>query len=683
MSALEAAQQAYQASDWAAALRLLDEAGDEAQGVSALELRAMASYGNGDFEAAVSVWEGLHDRFVGEGDQLNAARAAVMVAMFLLIDTGLMATVRAWLRRAEQLLEDHDGTPVHALVAAVRTYERFMCGDLVESARQAKVAIGLGRRNDVDAATVIGRTAAARVKVIMGDIDEGMAELEELGALLTAGATDPLTTGMMYCELICAAQGLAMYDRAREWTEVMDRWRGAGAIGGIDGRCRVHRAELLRLSGPCEEAEAEALRACETLRPWMRREFGWPLAELGTIRLRKGDLAGAEEALLEADRHTWSPQPSLALLRLEQGNPAAALRLITDAVDHPLDIPSKEQPPYGELRLAPLLDAQAEIAQALGDGRTARAAAERLGRIAQRYSSRALAASADLARARAELIEGDHAAAIASARSAAAVWAEIGAPFETAVIRTVTAEAYERQGNLDAALLEWRAAEAGFAGFGARLRAERSGDRARSLLGEVPPDPPAGATPAAVRVGVFRADQGTRLVGLDGVTATMADLVGLRYVARLLAEPGREFHALDLTAVEQGTLPGARVAVAEGLPVLDDQARRAYRRRLADIEEDIEDATARNDLGRLALAERDREYLLAELRRAVGLDHRPRTTGGSAERARSSVTRSIRYGLGRLGDHQPDLASHLERRILTGMYCSYRPDPLFVVAWQV
>ena len=107
----------------------------------------------------------------------------------------------------------------------------------------------------------------------------------------------------------------------------MDIRLGHGAaVGGIHGRCRVHRAELLRMSGPCDAAEAEALRACEELRPWMRREFEWPLAELGTIRLRKGDLAGAEEALLAAHKHAWSPHPSLALLRLEQGDVGAGAR---------------------------------------------------------------------------------------------------------------------------------------------------------------------------------------------------------------------------------------------------------------------------------------------------------------------------------------------------------------------
>ena len=51
--------------------------------------------------------------------------------------------------------------------------------------------------------------------------------------------------------------------------------------------------------------------------------------ELGRIRLHKGDITGAEEALLAAHRAGWDPQPTLALVRLAQGDVATAARLHT------------------------------------------------------------------------------------------------------------------------------------------------------------------------------------------------------------------------------------------------------------------------------------------------------------------------------------------------------------------
>ncbi len=59
--------------------------------------------------------------------------------------------------------------------------------------------------------------------------------------------------------------------------------------------------------------------------------------------------------------------------------------------------------------------------------------------------------------------------------------------------------------------------------------------------------------------------------------------------------------------------------VAAGLPLIDEVARDAYRRRLVEVEDDIDEATQMNDLGRIELAQRDRDYLIAELTSAIYL----------------------------------------------------------------
>jgi tetratricopeptide (TPR) repeat protein len=598
-----------------------------------------------------------------------------------------MAPVRGWLSRADRPIENRSNAPAHAIVAMTRTYERFMCGDMDGAREQSSLAVALGEQLGVQPAVVIGSVCAARVRIYDGDVEAGLAQLDEVGAWLMSGTVDPLTTGMMYCELICAAQGLALHERANEWTAVMDTWRHGAAVGGISGRCRVHRAEMLRMTGPCEAAEQEALGACDELRPWMRREFGWPLAELGMIRLRAGDLDGAEEALIAAHRHAWSAHPGLSLLRLERGDVEGARSLIADAIDHPIDIPSKERPPFGDLRLAPLYEAQTEIAFAAGDRETGAQASQRLSEIARTYGSPSLQASADLAAARTALMSDEPKSAIEAASRAVAAWTRIGAPFEAATARLVLGRAHAETGRRDAAELEWRAAEAAFEEFGARHRARL----ARDLCGARIPSDPAPAR----RTGTFRADGANRTIFFAGEHVTVRDLKGYRYLERLLEDPQREFHVLDLVAVERGTLPTARGTTAidpevrdladtsgSGIPHLDETARRAYQRRLAEVDEDIDDARRLDDLGRLELAERDREYLLAELGRAVGLGGRFRSSGSDSERARTAVTRTLRYALGQLATHHEALAHHLERSIRTGTYCSYAPDAAAAVDWE-
>lgn len=292
--------------------------------------------------------------------------------------------------------------------------------------------------------------------------------------------------------------------------------------------------------------------------------------------------------------------------------------------------------------------------------------------------------------ARAALAGGDLGQAIDEAGASVAAWTDIGAPFESAVARVVLGDAHHRSGNAVRARMEWQAARSAFEDFGAAVWVERIG----GLLA----DASAASASTTVRTeqpkdvtATFRCDGDTRTVSFGECTVLVRDLKGLRYLARLLAEPGREFHVLDLVAVEQGTLPlGSPVDegalgldTGAGLPLIDEQAREAYRRRLAEVDEDIEEATRMSDLGRLELAQRDRDYLIAELTHSVGLGGRHRTVGGTAERARTSVTRSLRYAITRLSEHHPVLATHLEQAVHTGTYCRYTPDPLARVVWEV
>ena len=284
------ARDAVSRGDWQKAYDLLIEA-DARSPLSAPDLALLAdmAYAAGHLDVTIASWERAYAQSMAAGDRLAAAGAAVKVAMHLLFDTALMAPVRGWARRCEQLLEGVDETPVHAWLAVVRNYERMFSGDF-EGARQwARRAIDTGAKH-APAAAAIGRVAEARSLILEGDVAQGLGLLDEAGTAAVSGELDPLFTGVVYCEVVCALQALAQYDQADEWTEAMERWRQGQPVGSIHGRCRVHRAEILRLRGSWAEAEKEALVACEELRPYLRREFGWPLTELGRIRLRRGDV---------------------------------------------------------------------------------------------------------------------------------------------------------------------------------------------------------------------------------------------------------------------------------------------------------------------------------------------------------------------------------------------------------
>ncbi|HET9051807.1 MAG TPA: ATPase, partial [Candidatus Dormibacteraeota bacterium] len=115
--------------------------------------------------------------------------------------------------------------------------------------------------------------------------------------------------------------------------------------------------------------------------------------------------------------------------------------------------------------------------------------------------------------------------------------------------------------------------------------------------------------------------------------------------------------------------------------VIDDAARREYRRRLAELDAALAAAAARDDMDAAAAAEEERAMLLDELRRATGLGGRTRRLGDEAERVRKTVTARIRDTLSRLDRRHPELAAHLRATISTGSSCRYAPgEP---VTWQM
>jgi tetratricopeptide (TPR) repeat protein len=649
---LQRAREAAAGGDWQAGYELLMKAdSDTLLGPADLPLLAEVAYAAGHLDVTIEAWERAHALGVEAGDPVAAAGAAVRVAMHLLLDTALMAPVRGWLARAEHLLEGQLQTPAHAWLAVVRTYERMLTGDVQGARKWSERAIEVGSKHDA-AAAAVGRVAGARLRILDGDVAGGLALLDEVGVAAVSGGLDALSTGIVYCELVCALQGLAQYDVAEQWTDAMERWCRTNAIGSLHGRCRVHRAEILRLRGACDEAEREALVACEELRPYLRREMGWPLSELGRIRLRKGDIDGAEEALLGAHRVGWEPQPGLALVSLARGDFAAAAGAIRDALEHPSRVPSKERPPDTELQRAPLLDAQVEIEIAGGDLDRARAAAGELERVAARFQSKALVAGATLARGRVRLAEGDAADAERRCSEAARLWNEIGAPYEAAIARMVHAEALRAGGREEHAVLELQAA--------------------RAVLEQMEV-----ATTAIAETNVFRREGDYWSVIFEGRTVRVRDLKGMRYLAQLLTDPGREFHVLDLVAVETGQ----KTALGDAGEVLDERAKSAYRRRLTEIEDDIEQARALEDAEREAQADSERAFLVRELARAIGLGGRDRRAASDSERARSGVTRAVRQAIARIGEHNPHLGEHLDRAVHTGTRCAYVPDPGAPAAW--
>jgi hypothetical protein len=187
---------------------------------------------------------------------------------------------------------------------------------------------------------------------------------------------------------------------------------------------------------------------------------------------------------------------------------------------------------------------------------------------------------------------------------------------------------------------------------------------------------------AGEQANVFRRDGEYWTVGYRGLVVTLRDSKGLLDLARLLADPGREFHVLDLMSegADGRTTPAAAAAEAglavegQGAPVIDSTARAQYKARIAELEADIEEAQSRSDPDAAAIAQHELDQLLAALATAYGLGDRPRRSPDNLERARKAVSRRLRTAIGRVTHAHPRLGRHLDTAIRTGTFCSYQPE---------
>ncbi len=156
-------------------------------------------------------------------------------------------------------------------------------------------------------------------------------------------------------------------------------------------------------------------------------------------------------------------------------------------------------------------------------------------------------------------------------------------------------------------------------------------------------------------------------IGWDDRVIRLRHSRALEILDRLVQHAGRELHVLDL-AGGPGPIDGGDAGA-----LIDAEAAKAYRRRIAELEEELHQAEEWADGGRCERLGAELEFLKEELGRSLGLGGRPRRAAGATERARVNVTKRIKGVIKKIAGADPDLGAHLEKSIKTGAYVSYRP----------
>ena len=514
---VEAARSALARHEWRSAFDMLSAA-DAKQGLAAadLELLADAAWWTGQLPVAIEVRERGFAAALKAEDYVTAVGMALNLARYHIFRLANPVAL-AWVNRAGQMLEGLEENLGHGWLAAVRAGLASVTGHNEESIAQATLALEIGRRLGDPGLLAFGQAARAAGLMARGDVAEGLALADEAAVAALGGGLEPGVAGGIFCATIEACAGIGEVKRAMEWTEAQDRWCRREGINGYPGMCRLFRSDVKRLHGSWPEAEAEARQASVELAGFIPGAAGLALYQVGEIRLRRGDLPGAEEALLGAYALGQDTEPMLSLLQLAQGKTALAVESIKRAGEGP-GRPSWRAPTDSAMFQLNMLPARAEILLAAGDLAGARAGADELNALAVRFHSPLAQANAASTAGAVALAEGDAGAAATSLREAIGQWAGLDAPFEVARARLVLTAAYRALGESERAAIEARTARDAFEKLGAAPDLRRAEAALRELGGAIDATPLGMATTRVSRILMF-----TDIVDSTRLAETLGD----------------------------------------------------------------------------------------------------------------------------------------------------------------
>jgi DNA-binding CsgD family transcriptional regulator len=458
--ALDLGRDLYARRQWAGAHAHLTAADREsALDPEDLVRLAMSSFLLGKDTVSLEVLARAYQEFLSRGAVAASIRCAFWLS-FTLRSRGQDARGSGWLARARRLLEEHQLDCVEeGYLLLPLALQAVGAGDAATADTTFDRAASIGIRFGEADLVALARQGRGRVMIRAGDCAQGITLLDEVMIAVTAGEVSPIIAGVVYCSVIDACQEIFDIRRAREWTRALDEWCASQPdLVPYRGHCLVRRAEILQFDGEWVGALQQAQRACQCLSdPPGQPGIGAAYYQQAELHRLRGEFEAAEAAYQEASRHGRSPQPGLALLRLGQGQTAAAAAAVAHLAGERRDRRSR----------ATLLAACVEILLAARDLAAARAAADELSSLAAALDAPFFQASA-LQSSGAVLLEEDAPGeALVPLHAAVSAWRAIGAPYHEARVRVLIGRACRALDDEDGARLEWDAAGGTFQALGA------------------------------------------------------------------------------------------------------------------------------------------------------------------------------------------------------------------------
>jgi ATP/maltotriose-dependent transcriptional regulator MalT len=423
-----------------------------------LERYAIAAHLLGKDEQVATLLDRAHRGYL-DRDMFDSAARCIFWLVFHLRNASQTARAAGWLARLHRLLDDHDPDGrLSYLTLLADGVSLMQAGAPNEATPLLERAAAGARAAGDDDLFVLAGMAGGRCLVLQGQTTKALAALDEIMVYVVADQVAPPVVGLAYCSVISICMQRFDVQRAGEWTRALSGWCDAqSGLVPYRGTCQVNRAEIFQLHGSWAEAAEEAIRVSQRT-PAADSVAGAAHYRLAELHRLRGQLDLAERSYAAAASRGKEVQPGLALLRVAQGNPAAALAGLDRALAESQD--SKTRP----LMLA----AKVELALGASTNDAARVALAELVEYADAIETPYLAAIAAHAAGQVRLAEDDPQAALPLLRRAWTLWQQVDAPYEAARTRVQVSAACRALGDDDAARMELDAARTVFEQLGAR-----------------------------------------------------------------------------------------------------------------------------------------------------------------------------------------------------------------------
>lgn len=450
--------------DWTDARAHFEAALDGEETTAALEGLSDALFWLEEFAPSIERRTRAFVLYQDAGDVCRAARAALWLAMSYFSALGNGAAGNGWVQRADRLLADAGPCSERGWLVQLRGK---MTPDAATAVIHSQEALAIARQHgDLDL-EVWALSEQGRALVSLGDVETGMALLDEAVAAATAGGRNLIIVGDACCNMLSACDRAADFARAVQWCAVVDEFARRYNSVPIFHYCRVVYGGVLMATGRWDEAERALQAALRIVAQKYPAEKVHSLSRLALLCVRRGRLEEASQLLSGLETHGVAAEASAALhlARSEAALAAAILERRLDALGDGLPA-------------VPLLRILVDARLALREIEAARTAAARLAAIAERVNHSPIQAQALLSTARVEQASGGVATALLE--QACTLFEGSGMPFETAVTRLEWARAVAAADRTMAAE-DARLALSAFE----QLEARPYADRAASLLREL------------------------------------------------------------------------------------------------------------------------------------------------------------------------------------------------------